>query len=54
MCTDATIVERCFFATHGRLSRRIALNQRAGCHFKGIVLSFWLAMIGCQFLVFER
>ena len=51
---DATVVERCFFATHGRVTRRIARNRLAGYHFNGIVLAFWLAILGCQFLVFER
>jgi hypothetical protein len=47
------IVKRCFFPSHGRISRRVNHRLGNGEQFVGFIPSFWWGRF-CAFLVYAR
>jgi hypothetical protein len=47
------VVKRCFFPSHGRLSRRVNHRLEGGQQFIGFIPSFWWGPL-CAFLVYAK
>ena len=47
------VVKRCFFPSHGRLTRRVNHRLETGEQFVGFIWSFWWGPF-CAFLVYAQ